>query len=99
MNVLSGATVSLDPNDIRVGTSFDQILAKRTAARRRCLVWCSASSSTNCVSKTDLDDLWSGDLWASPTKPATKEIYPSRAFDALVGDGKGVSSTAAFSMR
>ena len=25
--------------------------------------------------------------WVSPTKPATKEIYPSRAFDRLVGDG------------
>ena len=27
--------------------------------------------------------------WASPSKPATKEIYPSRAFDRLVGDGNG----------
>ena len=27
--------------------------------------------------------------WVSPTKPATKEIYPARAFDLLVGDGKG----------
>jgi hypothetical protein len=27
--------------------------------------------------------------WVSPTKPATKEIYPSRTFDQLVGDGKG----------
>ena len=27
--------------------------------------------------------------WVSPTKPATKEIYPSRAFDRLVGDGSG----------
>jgi hypothetical protein len=27
--------------------------------------------------------------WASPTKPATKEIYPSRTFDRLVGDGTG----------
>jgi hypothetical protein len=25
--------------------------------------------------------------WISPTKPATKEIYPSRTFDRLVGDG------------
>ena len=29
MNLLSGALVSSDPNDIRVGTSFDQILAQR----------------------------------------------------------------------
>jgi hypothetical protein len=27
--------------------------------------------------------------WASPTKPATKEIYPSRVFDQLVGGGAG----------
>jgi hypothetical protein len=27
--------------------------------------------------------------WASATKPATKEIYPARAFDLLVGDGRG----------
>ena len=29
MNLLSGAPVSLDPNDIRVGTSFDQILSRQ----------------------------------------------------------------------
>jgi hypothetical protein len=27
--------------------------------------------------------------WATPAKPATKEIYPARTFDLLVGDGKG----------
>jgi hypothetical protein len=27
--------------------------------------------------------------WASPTRPAAKELYPSRVFDRLVGDGKG----------
>ncbi|MGH9800792.1 MAG: DUF1552 domain-containing protein, partial [Blastocatellia bacterium] len=27
--------------------------------------------------------------WVSPSKPATKEIYPSRTFDQLVGDPKG----------
>ena len=27
--------------------------------------------------------------WVSPTKPATKEIYPARTFDQLVGDAKG----------
>src|SRR4030095_5685869 len=29
MNLLSGAAVSLDPKEIRVGTSFDQVLAQR----------------------------------------------------------------------
>src|SRR4029434_1383344 len=27
--------------------------------------------------------------WTSSTKPATKEIYPARTFDQLVGDGRG----------
>ena len=27
--------------------------------------------------------------WVSATKPATKEIYPARTFDRLVGDGSG----------
>ena len=27
--------------------------------------------------------------WVTPAKPATKEIYPSRAFDRLIGDGTG----------
>jgi hypothetical protein len=27
--------------------------------------------------------------WVSPTRPATKELYPSRTFDRLVGDGSG----------
>ena len=27
--------------------------------------------------------------WASDTKPATKEIYPARVFDLLVGDADG----------
>ena len=35
MNVLSGATVSLDPGEIRVGTSMDQVLASRIGSRTR----------------------------------------------------------------
>jgi hypothetical protein len=27
--------------------------------------------------------------WTSPTRPATKEIYPARTFDLLIGDGTG----------
>ena len=33
MNVLSGAPVSLDPNEIRVGTSMDQVLASQIGSR------------------------------------------------------------------
>src|SRR4051812_27142645 len=33
MNVLSGETVSLDPNVIKVGTSMDQVIAKEIGSR------------------------------------------------------------------
>src|SRR5918996_651404 len=33
MNVLSGAPVSLDPSEIRVGTSMDQVIASQIGAR------------------------------------------------------------------
>ena len=33
MNVLSGATVSLDPKEIRVGTSMDQVLASQIGSQ------------------------------------------------------------------
>ena len=33
MNVLSGAPVSLDPAEIRVGTSMDQVVAARIGGR------------------------------------------------------------------
>ena len=36
--------------------------------------------------------------WSSATRPATKEIYPARVYDLLVGDGRGPrASTAACS--
>ena len=52
MNVLSGATVSLDPKEIRVGTSMDQVLASQIGSRTAIPAWCSASSRTSCASKT-----------------------------------------------
>ena len=53
MNMLSGATVSLDPNDIRVGTTHGSGAgAAASATRPRCPAWRSASSPTNCAWKT-----------------------------------------------
>ena len=91
MNLLSGATVSLDPKEIRVGhvdgpgprpadrqphrdpEPRARHRAERAPARRR-----------------PVDDLrLDASRGSPPTKPATKEIYPSRTFDLLVGDGKG----------
>lgn len=89
-NVLSGAWVSLDPSDIRVGTTFDQVLARNIGDRT------SVPSLTLGIEPNELrleDGLsmiyGSCMSWTTPTKPATKEIYPARAFDLLVGDGTG----------
>lgn len=51
-NMLSGATVSLDPAVIRVGTSMDQVLAQQIGHQTALLAWCWVLSRTNCGWKT-----------------------------------------------
>jgi hypothetical protein len=89
-NMLSGATVSLDPSDIRVGKTMDQVLSQRIGHHTvvRSLV---LGIEPNELRLEDGVSMIYGSCisWASDTKPATKEIYPARAFDRLVGDGKG----------
>jgi hypothetical protein len=89
-NLLSGARVSLDPADIRVGTSFDQLLAKELGAKTA-LPSMSLGIEPNEMRLEDgLSMIYGSTIsWTSPTKPAPKEIYPARTFDALVGDGHG----------
>jgi hypothetical protein len=89
-NMLSGGTVSMDPNDIRAATTMDQVMAreigKQTTVRSLAL-----GIEPNELRLEDGVSMIYGSCisWATPTKPATKEIYPSRTFDQLVGDGKG----------
>jgi uncharacterized protein DUF1552 len=90
MNLLSGAAVSLDPKVIRVGTSFDQILAQRIGNRTQVPFLALGIEPNELRLEDGLSMIYGSSIsWASPTKPATKEIYPSRTFDQLVGDGKG----------
>ncbi|MSU49158.1 MAG: DUF1552 domain-containing protein [Opitutus sp.] len=90
MNVLSGASVSLDPGDIRVGTTMDQVLASRIGNRTAVPSLVLGIEPNELRLEDGLSMVYGSSLsWASPTKPATKEIYPSRAFDRLVGDGTG----------
>src|ERR1041385_4761027 len=90
MNLLSGAPVSLDPNDIRVGTSMDQVMA-RSIGQHTAVPSLALGIEPNELRLEDgLSMIYGSSVsWVSPTKPATKEIYPSRAFDQLVGDGHG----------
>lgn len=90
MNLLSGAPVSLDPSVIRVGTTMDQVLAAQIGNRTAVPSLVLGVEPNELRLEDGLSMIYGSSLsWLSPTKPATKEIYPSRAFDRLVGDGTG----------
>jgi hypothetical protein len=90
MNLLSGAPVSLDPGEIRVGTSMDQVLAAQIGGHTAVPSLVLGIEPNELRLEDGLSMIYGSSLsWVSPTKPATKEIYPSRAFDRLVGDGSG----------
>ncbi|MBM3812878.1 MAG: DUF1552 domain-containing protein [Acidimicrobiia bacterium] len=89
-NMLSGATVSLDPSVIRVGTTMDQVLSQRIGARTAVPSLVLGIEPNELRLEDGLSMIYGSSIsWATPSKPATKEIYPARAFDRLVGDGKG----------
>lgn len=89
-NMLSGATVSLDPADIRVGTTFDQVLAREIGNNTAVPSLVLGIEPNELRLEDGLSMIYGSCIsWATPTKPATKEIYPARAFDRLVGDGTG----------
>jgi hypothetical protein len=90
MNLLSGATVSLDPKEIRLGTSFDQILAKQIGQQTAVPSMALGIEPNELRLEDGLSMIYGSNIsWVSPTQPATKEIYPARAFDQLVGDPTG----------
>lgn len=89
-NLLSGAKVSLDPADIRVGTSFDQILSQRIGGQTAVPSLALGIEPNELRLEDGLSMIYGSCIsWATPSRPATKEIYPARTFDLLVGDGTG----------
>lgn len=89
-NMLSGARVSADPADIRVGTTMDQALAKQIGNATPVPSIALGIEPNELRLEDGLSMIYGSNIsWISPTKPATKEIYPARTFDKLVGDGKG----------
>ena len=89
-NLLSGAWVSLDQNDIRVGKTMDQVLSQQIGRHTAVPSLALGIEPTELRLEDGLSMIYGSSIsWASATKPATKEIYPARAFDLLVGDGKG----------
>lgn len=88
-NLLSGAWVSLDQNEIRVGKTMDQVLAQEIGRRTSIPSLALGIEPTELRLEDGLSMIYGSCIsWASDTKPATKEIYPARAYDLIVGDGK-----------
>lgn len=87
-NLLSGAWVSLDQNEIRVGRTMDQVLAQRIGAATAIPSLVLGIEPTELRLEDGLSMIYGSCIsWSSETRPATKEIYPSRAFDQIVGVG------------
>jgi hypothetical protein len=89
-NLLSGGWVSTDQSDIRVARTMDQLLAEQIGNRTAVPSLVLGIEPTELRLEDGLSMLYGSCIsWESETKPATKEIYPSRVFDLLVGDGRG----------
>jgi hypothetical protein len=87
-NMLSAAHVSMDPTVIRVGTSFDQILSRQIGGNTLIPSMALGIEPNELRLEDGLSMIYGSAIsWASPTQPVTKEIYPARVFDQLVGDG------------
>ena len=88
-NMLSGASVSMDPTVIQAGTTFDQLLSRQIGGNTLIPSMALGIEPNELRLEDGLSMIYGSAIsWASPTKPATKEIYPARTFDQLVGDGK-----------
>lgn len=88
-NLLSGAWVSLDQNDIRVGRTMDQVLAQQIGDQTTLPSLVLGIEPNELRLEDGLSMIYGSCIsWASDTRPATKEIYPSRAFDRITGGGK-----------
>jgi hypothetical protein len=89
-NLLSGAWVSTDQGEIRVGKTMDQVLAQHVGRQTAIPSLVLGIEPTELRLEDGLSMIYGSCIsWASDTKPATKEIYPSRVFDLLIGDADG----------
>ena len=89
-NLLSGAWVSTAQQDIRVGQTMDQRLAQHLAGNTPVPSLVLGIEPTELRLEDGLTMLYGSCIsWKSDTRPATKEIYPARVFDLLVGNRSG----------
>lgn len=86
-NLLSGAWVSTDQNEIRVGKTMDQVLAEHIGMHTSLPSLVLGIEPTEMRLEDGLSMIYGSCIsWVSDSKPATKEIYPARVFDLLVGN-------------
>ena len=87
-NLLSGAWVSKDQSEIRVGETMDQVMAKAIGGQNALSSLVMGIEPTELRLEDGLSMIYGSNIsWALDTKPAMKEIYPARIFDLLVGGG------------
>jgi hypothetical protein len=85
-NLLSGAPLA-SGGEIRSGTSFDQVLAKRWARATKVPSLVLACEKSNPSVHKNYSMLYSSHIsWSSPTTPTPLELYPALAFDRLFKD-------------
>lgn len=73
--------------------SFDQALAQTIGKQTAVSSLVLGIEPTELRLEDGLSMLYGSNIsWATDTKPATKEIYPARVFDLLVGDRRGRQS-------
>ena len=76
-NLLSGAWVSTDQQEIRVGKTMDQVLAEHLGKKTAVPSLVLGIEPTELRLEDGLSMIYGSCIsWASDTKPATKEIYP-----------------------
>ncbi|MFK7735834.1 MAG: DUF1552 domain-containing protein [Pirellulaceae bacterium] len=87
-NMLSGAWVSRDQSEIRAGRTFDQVLARQLGNTTEIPSLALGIEPTELRLEDGLSMIYGSCIsWASDTQPATKEIYPARVYDLILGGG------------
>jgi hypothetical protein len=85
-NLLSGAPLA-SGGEIRSGTSFDQVLARKIGGTTKVKSLVLACEKSNPSVHKNYSMLYSSHIsWTSPTTPTPLELYPALAFDRLFRD-------------
>ena len=85
-NLLSGAPLA-DGGEIRSGTSFDQVVARRYGRSTKVPSLVLGCERSNPGIHKNYSMLYSSHIsWSSPTTPTPLELYPALAFDRLFKD-------------